>query len=601
MVHDRQIPARTAFLCSLFAGARPPPALRPTSMSDLTDFYTPDPQYGKQVAYFSMEFAIHQALKIYSGGLGFLAGSHMRSAYDLKQNMVGVGILWKYGYYDQVRTEDNSMTALFREKSYNFLEDTGVIVPVYVNKHQVYVKTLLLKPETFGTCPMIFLTTDIEENDYLARTITHRLYDPDTAARIAQSIILGIGGAKALEALEFEPDIYHMNEAHPLPLAFHLYAKFGKKIEEVKKHVVFTTHTPEKAGNEEYPIDLLDKMGFFGFLSLEEVRKVTGTDGPVFSHSLVALRMAMVANAVSQLHGVVSRHMWEGYPGICEIKAITNAQNKRYWADSFLDKAHTSGDNEELRDRKRTLKKRLIDTIADQTGKIFSPDAIIICWARRFAEYKRADLIRRDIARFNQLIRQSKYPVQIVWAGKPYPGDLGAISVFNHLVKISQSEPNLAVLTGYELNLSAALKKGSDVWLNTPRRPREASGTSGMTAAMNGSVNVSIQDGWIPEFAKHGKNSFVLPTVDTSLQTDEQDNLDNKALMDILEKDVLPLYYDNPEGWLKLVKQSMTDVTPYFDANRMADEYYKLYNGIDFTPEPPVAVDYQLEYMAANS
>lgn len=561
----------------------------------LDSFYKTDAQYAKPVAYFSMEFAIHQALKIYSGGLGFLAGSHMRSAHDLKQNMVGVGILWKYGYYDQVRTEDNSMTPLFQEKHYNFLEDTGVLVPVYVNKHQVYVKVMLLRPEVFGTCPMLLLTTDIDENDYLARTITHRLYDSDTAARIAQNQVLGIGGAKALEALGFEPEVYHMNEAHALPLAFHLFARFGKRIEEVKKRVVFTTHTPEKAGNEEHDIFLLDKMGFFGFLSLDEVRSITGIYDNNFSHSLAALRMAKVANGVSQLHGVVSRLMWGEYPGICEIKAITNAQNKLYWADQALDEAFQANNDDELVHRKRHLKKRLIQTIADQTGKIFSPDAIIICWARRFAEYKRADLIRRDIARFNQLIRNSKRPVQIVWAGKPYPGDFGAISVFNHLVKISQKEPNLAVLTGYELNLSGLLKKGSDVWLNTPRRPREASGTSGMTAAMNGSVNLSISDGWIPEFAKHGENSFVLPVVDTTLNTDEQDNQDNENLMTMLEQEVLPLYYDDPKGWVKLMKQSMKDVAPYFDSNRMADEYYKLYNGIAFTPQPPVVVDYHIE------
>ncbi len=564
-------------------------------MSLLTNSYKPDPKYATPVAYFSMEFAIHQALKVYSGGLGFLAGSHMRSTHDLKQNMVGVGILWKNGYYDQVRTEDNSMAVLFQEKHYNFLEDTGVMVPIYVNKHQVYVKALLLRPETFGTCPMVFLTTDIDENDYLARTITHRLYDSDTAARIAQNIVLGIGGAKALEALGFEPEIFHMNEAHALPMAFHLYTRFGKRLEEVKKRLVFTTHTPEKAGNEEHDIFLLDKMGYFGFLGLDEVRRITGIHEQMFSHSLAALRMAKVANGVSQLHGVVSRMMWGEYADICEIKAITNAQNKHYWVDGLLDQFHREGNTEAYLHRKRHLKKRLIQTIADQTGKIFSPDHIIICWARRFAEYKRADLIRRDIVRFNNLIRNSKHPVQIVWAGKPYPGDMGAISVFNHLVKISQKEPNLAVLTGYELNLSGLLKRGSDVWLNTPRRPREASGTSGMTAAMNGAVNVSISDGWIPEFAKHGENAFVLPVVDTTLNTDEQDNLDNQHLMDMLEQEVLPLYYDNPQGWHKVVQQSMTDVSPYFDSNRMADEYYKLYTGQPFTPTPPVQVEYELQ------
>ncbi len=173
-----------------------------------------------------MEFAVHQCLKTYSGGLGYLSGSHMRSAYDLKQNMIGIGILWKYGYYDQVRRSDNGMEVLFQEKHYTFLKDTGIMVPIYINKHQVYVKAFLLEADIFGTCPIYFLSTDIPENDYLARTITHKLYDSDTAAKIAQCIVLGMGGAKVVEALDPEIEIYHMNEAHALPLVFHLYDKF---------------------------------------------------------------------------------------------------------------------------------------------------------------------------------------------------------------------------------------------------------------------------------------------------------------------------------------------------------------------------------------
>ena len=549
--------------------------------------YEFDDKYKRPVAYFSMEFALHQALKTYSGGLGFLAGSHMRSAFELKQNIIGIGMLWKYGYYDQVRTAENDMEVLFQRKYYTYLEDTGIMVPVLINKHQVYVKALLLRPEVFNTAPMIFLTTDIEENDYLARTITHRLYDADTAARIAANIVLGIGGARVLDAMGLTPEIYHMNEAHALPLAFYLYGKF-KTTDDVKQRLVFTTHTPEKAGNEEHDINLLDKMNFFGNVSLADVRRITGIEDQVFSHSLAALRLAKIANGVSQLHGVVAREMWGSYPGICKIKAITNAQNQTYWADHVLERAYQQRNLEALAERKTILKNRLIQTIADQTGKLFDADKIIIVWARRFAEYKRADLIKRDIARFSALVRNTDRPVQIVWAGKPYPGDLGAISVFNHLVKISRHEPNLAVLTGYELNLSAVLKKGADVWLNTPRRPREASGTSGMTAAMNAAINFTINDGWIPEFARHGENSYVIPAVDPHLPMDEQDNIDATNLMDILENQLLPCYYENPQRWAQIVLNSMADVRAYFDSGRMADEYYKLYNDQDFTPNPPV-------------
>ncbi|MDO1448923.1 alpha-glucan family phosphorylase [Rhodocytophaga aerolata] len=539
--------------------------------------YEYNPSYKKRVAYFSMEFAIHPALKIYSGGLGFLAGSHMRSAYDTKQNLFGIGILWKYGYYDQTRNSDNTMNVLFAEKFYNFLEDPGIIVPVYVNKHQIYVKAYYLRPEVFGTVPMYLLTTDIAENDHLAQTITHKLYDNNTYTRIAQSIVLGIGGAKVVDALG-GADIYHMNEGHALPLAFHLYTQFNRDVEEVKNRVRFTTHTPEKAGNEEHPIQMLDNMGFFSSIPLEEVRKITMVEEEMFSHTLVGLRLSRRANGVSQLHGEVSRDMWADQQGVCPIIAITNAQNKKYWADGILDKSLAEGDDARLFDRKMHLKKRLLNYVGDQTGKIFDPEVLTIVWARRFAEYKRPDLIKRDIMRFNRLISNKDRPVQIIWAGKPYPLDANAVSVFNHLVTSNRKVKNCAVLVGYELALSALLKKGADIWLNTPRRPREASGTSGMTAAMNGAINFSISDGWVIEFARHGENAFVIPTTDPTQPIDQQDNEDFYSMMYILENEILPTYYNKPDRWKQLVKNSMLDVYPMFDSDRMVDEYYsKLY------------------------
>jgi starch phosphorylase len=539
--------------------------------------YEYNPKYKKRVAYFSMEFAIHPALKIYSGGLGFLAGSHMRSAYDTKQNLIGIGILWKYGYYDQTRNSDNTMNVLFAEKFYNFLEDPGIIVPVYVNKHQIYVKAYYLRPEVFGTVPMYLLTTDIAENDHLAQTITHKLYDNNTYTRIAQSIVLGIGGAKVVDALG-GAEIYHMNEGHALPLAFHLYTQLNRNVEEVKQRVRFTTHTPEKAGNEEHPIQMLDNMGFFSSIPLEEVRSITAVEEEMFSHTLVGLRLSKRANGVSQLHGDVSRDMWADQRGVCPIIAITNAQNKKYWADGILDKALSEGDDERLFDRKMHLKKRLLNFVGDQTGKIFDPEVLTIVWARRFAEYKRPDLIKRDIMRFNRLISNKERPVQIIWAGKPYPLDANAVSVFNHLVTSNRKVKNCAVLVGYELALSALLKKGADMWLNTPRRPREASGTSGMTASMNGAVNFSISDGWVIEYARHGENAFVIPPTDSSLPIDQQDNEDFYNLMYILENEILPTYYQHPDKWRQIVKNSMMDVYPMFDSDRMVDEYYqKLY------------------------
>jgi starch phosphorylase len=521
-----------------------------------------------------MEFAIHQPLKIYSGGLGYLAGSHMRSAYDLQQNMIGIGMLWKHGYYDQTRNADKSMHVLFQNKAYNYLQDVDIMIPIYVNRHQVYVKVYCLRPETFGTVPIYLLSTDIPENDHLAQTITHKLYDKETSARIAQNIVLGVAGAKLVEILG-GADVYHMNEAHALPLAFHLYSQY-KSVEKVREHLTFTTHTPEKAGNEEHPIELLDKMGFFGTVPLQEARKITGIYDDSFSHSLAALRLAKIANGVSQLHGEVSREMWGDFTGIAPITAITNSQNKKYWVDAKLEAALQNGDDEALIKRKKHLKAWLFETVADQTGKIFNPDVLTIVWARRFAEYKRADLLLHDINRFNRIISNTERPVQIIWAGKPYPFDTYAISVFNHLVKYTQKFPNCAVLTGYELSLSKLLKMGADVWLNTPRRPREASGTSGMTAAMNGAVNASINDGWIPEFVKNGHNGFILPiaAIDAEGHYDEIDNFDAKNLYAMLENEVIATYYQEPKKWLEIVKNGMKEVVPFFDADRMATEYY---------------------------
>lgn len=539
--------------------------------------YTPDKKYSKKVVYLSMEFGIDQALKTYSGGLGYLAGSHMRSAYQLKQNIIGIGMLWKHGYYDQVRDEKSNMKVQFREKYYTFLKDTGIVVPVTINGHEVKVKAYYLSPETFNTVPMYFLTTDIHENDGLSRTITSRLYHPNDSTRVAQSIVLGIGGAKVAEALG-GTDLYHLNEAHALPVAFHLYNKYND-IEKVKQHLVFTTHTPEMAGNSVRSIHLLNDMGFFNGVSFEKVRELTKMYGNDFEYTPAALRMSKMANGVSKLHGIVANKMWADYSDICDIDAITNAQDEKYWTDEVMARALKSGDDNALVKRKKEMKKELFKEVSDQEGDVFDENVLTIVWARRFAGYKRADLITRDAERFQRLLNTPGRPLQIIWAGKPYPEDFSGVSQFNHIKGLTFHHDSIAILTGYELELSRLLKCGSDLWLNTPRRPQEASGTSGMTAAMNGSINLSVQDGWIPEFAQDSINSFTLPIADTSKDIYEQDLQDQNALLDLLENVIIPMYYERPKEWLKIMKRSMKDVTPMFDSKRMAKEYYqKMYN-----------------------
>lgn len=548
-------------------------------MTDFKNFQVPypvAPEYSTKTAYFSMEFAIHQPLKIYSGGLGFLSGSHLRSAYELKQNLIGIGILWKYGYYDQSRNQDQTLKPEWYEKLYSFLEDTGIKYQITVHDVPVWIKAYYLAPTTFNAAPLFLLSTDTPENDYLSQTITHKLYDSDTAAKIAQCMILGIGGARLLDELNFNPDVYHLNEAHGVSSVFHLMQKFGSK-EEVKRRLVFTTHTPEEAGNEKHDYYLLNKMSFFNGFTVDQVKELTGMKGDIFNHSLAALRFARKANGVSRLHGQVSREMWKDYPDIPEITHITNSQNYKYWADKQLYNFEKTGDQAAFDDRKRYLKKRAFEIVADQTGQLLDPDVLTIVWARRFASYKRAELITRDLRRFDALMKNTKYPIQIIWAGKPYPLDYGAVSVFNQLVHLSKNYPNMAVCVGYELTLSKRLKQASDIWLNNPRVPREASGTSGMTASMNGSVNFSTYDGWICEFADHGKNCFIVPSPNyASMNIQEQDEYDLNKLYEILEKEILPTYYEDKDKWRKIVQKGMTDVVGYFESNRMAKEYYEL-------------------------
>ena len=533
--------------------------------------YKPDTKYKKRAAYFSMEFGIHQALKIYSGGLGYLAGSHMLSAMELKQNMIGIGMLWKYGYYDQGRNTDQTLQTSFIEKHYNFLEDSGIEVEVKIHDNpSVKVRAYVLKPEVFGSVPIYLLTTDVPGNDHLSKTITDHLYDNNTLTRISQNIVLGIGGAKVVQELG-GADIYHLNEGHALPAFYYL-----RNIGITKNQMFFTTHTPEKAGNMERNGHLLNSCGFFGrTLAEEELQKEVVNDD-MLNYTVSALRMAKRVNAVSKLHAVVANNMWNSFKGTSKIIPITNSQNQRFWQDSVLAKAWKSLNEKAFKKRKLELKSQLFDVVLDQTGKLFDPNVLTIVWARRFAQYKRADLLLYDLDRFEKLASSVNYPIQVIWAGKPYPTDYYSIDMFNHLVNYTKFKPNMAVLIGYEMELSRKLKTGSDVWLNTPRITREASGTSGMTAAMNGSVNLTINDGWIPEFADDGENSFVLPEADYKSPAWEQDKFDSDNLYSTLEQRVLPAFYENPKKWQEMVFKGIDGVVPAFTSRRMAAEYYNI-------------------------
>lgn len=550
--------------------------------------YEVDPKYSNKVAYFSMEFAIDQALKIYSGGLGFLAGSHMRSAYELKQNIFGIGMLWRFGYYDQIRDENGFMTSQFQKKLYTFLQQTDIEFTLQIDGETVKVKVYYLAPDVFHSAPLFLMTTDFPENSDKSRAYSHRLYDNYPENRVAQQMLLGLGGAKIVDAIG-GVDTYHLNEGHGLPLAFHLFEKY-KDVDEVRKRLVFTTHTPEKAGNEEQSVEFLERMGFFNGVPTDLVRHITKTEGDMLSFTPATLLLSRIANGVSKLHGEVSNQMWAHIDDRAPIISITNAQNKHFWADPELEHANQADDDNSIVEIKKEMKRELFEVVANQTGKIFRPDVLTIVWARRFASYKRANLIIRDQERFLKMVNNAQYPVQIIWAGKPYPMDHDSVQIFNDIIAFNRGRANCATLVGYEILLSRLLKRGADVWLNTPRRPHEASGTSGMTAAMNGAVNVSIADGWIPEFARHGENAFVTPPADhTAMSIEDIDNFDHQNIMNVLENEVIPTYYDNPNKWTEIVKHSMRDVVPAFGSNRMADEYYQLLYNRPFNPSGRVA------------
>ena len=302
------------------------------------------------VAYFSMEIAIDQSLSTYSGGLGFLAGSHMLSAGYLQMPMVGVTILWSYGYYDQRIDHKGQVEVAYIRKYYDFLTDIDTQTEVDIFGEKVKVKVLTLDPELFGTCPVYLLTTDIDGNSDWARSISHKLYDGNEKIRIAQETILGIAGVRILQAADYKFDVIHMNEGHALPAAFELLRQYNGDLEEVKRHTVFTTHTPVAAGNEVHWVDTLLEGGFFAGASRETAVSLGGEN---FSLTVAALRMSRLANAVSQLHGLVSNNMWEWVEGRCPIRAITNAVNLHYWQDERIMFAKTP---QELLDVKRQMK-----------------------------------------------------------------------------------------------------------------------------------------------------------------------------------------------------------------------------------------------------
>ncbi|MEO1054083.1 MAG: alpha-glucan family phosphorylase [Bacteroidota bacterium] len=527
-----------------------------------------------KVAYFCMEYALQTDFKLYAGGLGILAGDYLKGAKDHNFPIVGIGILWKQGYTDQVLDEEGKPYDTYHNYSYDFLEDTGVEVEVVIRKRKV--KAKVWKCTEFGNADLYLLDTNIEGNN--DAWITGQLYGWFEEERVAQEMILGVGGVRALRELGIDIDVYHFNEGHALFAGFELVREkvdAGKTYEEAmsltKNEIAFTTHTPVVQGNESHTIDRLMYMGADNkAFSRSKLRELGGSP---FNMTIAALRMSKKANAVAQLHNETANKMWAKVDNRAEIIGITNGIHIPTWVDERMIKAAEEG--RDLWTTHMENKKKLFAYVEEHNGVKLDPDVLTIGFSRRAVAYKRSDLIftkRRIIA---PLLKNGK--LQIIFSGRAHPLDDGGKAIIEGIVSLSKEYPDSVVfLQNYDMEVGALLTGGSDVWLNNPRRPKEASGTSGMKAAMNGSLNLSILDGWWPEACDHGVNGWQFGDGFESKGEKKQDKHDVDALYDVLLNEVIPTYYDNREKWIEMMKASILSTKEQFGVKRMLEEYYDL-------------------------
>ncbi|UQZ34898.1 alpha-glucan family phosphorylase [Paenibacillus sp. PK3_47] len=523
------------------------------------------------VAYFSMEYGLHSDFKMYAGGLGILAGDYIKGAKDIGAPIIPIGLKWKQGYTDQKIDDNGNPYDSYHNYAYDFLEDTGVKVTVRVRKTDVVCK--VWKTEQFGNNPLYLLDTDIPENS--DAWITGQLYGWFGEERIAQEIVLGIGGVKAMRALQIPVDVYHFNEGHAALAAIELIREKmsgGSTFEEAwkatRQEVVFTTHTPIKEGNETHPLDRLEYMGAFNGLTRAQMERIGGEP---FNMTVAGLRLSRISNAVAQLHADTANKMWKEVAGRSEIIGITNAIHTPTWVDERITRAFEQGGD--LWAVHQEIKNELITFIEERSGTLLNPEHLLIGFSRRAAPYKRSDLIFSQPEVIEPYLESGK--IQIVFSGKAHPLDDTGKKIVSNLVAMMKKYPKSVVfLENYDMTIGAQLTRGSDIWLNNPRRPLEASGTSGMKAAMNGVLNCSILDGWWPEACINGENGWQIgggfETADFSLL----DKHDSDALYDTLMSRVLPAYYDNRDKWVQMMHKSIETTRTEFATKRMLDEYY---------------------------
>jgi len=523
-----------------------------------------------RVAYFCMEYGIDPALPIYAGGLGILAGDILKGARELGYPMVGIGILWEQGYTHQYIGENGRPYNVPHQFDRSLVEDTGVKVNVFIRGRNVCCKVWCTT--AYGNAPLYLLDTNTGTGE--DAWITRQLYGGGSQDRVASEMVLGIGGVRALDALGLEVDIYHFNEGHAIFGGIELIRRyreagfsFEDALRETRKRVVFTTHTPVPAGNETHDHGLLRYMGAYNGLNYWEMVRIG--DDP-FNMTVAGLRLSHIANGVAKLHAVTSSLMWQDVRDSAPIIGITNGVHVGTWQHPAIAKViETGGD---LWSAHLEAKQQLLDFIRDRTGVSLKPDCLLIGFARRAVAYKRSNLIfqRRDV--IDPLLENGV--IQLVFSGKSHPDDEYAKSMITQIYEMSQRfRDNVVFLQDYDMEIARRMVSGCDVWLNNPQRPLEASGTSGMKAAMNGVLNLSVLDGWWPEGCVHGVTGWQFGG---GYEGQRQSECDLIALYEVLIDEVIPTYYFDKARWVKMMKRSIQMATERFSIARLLPEYYNL-------------------------
>ena len=595
------------------------------------------------VAYFSMEFAIHNSLPIYAGGLGILAGDTCKEASDLGLPMVGIGFMYPQGYFQQRISAEGWQEEIYKQIDFEEVP----IVPVPSRRGQGHLAEVQLDDRTVrigawkiqvGRTDIYLLDTNIEGNSAQDRKLSARLYIADRELRIQQEVVLGIGGVRVLRALGIKPAIWHANEGHAAFMMLERVREetenkgtsFAKAMQRVKTTTVFTTHTPVPAGQDVFPAQLMEKYfhRYWSSLGIDlqtllKLGQQDSADSQSFNMTVLALTMADQRNAVSQLHGTVSRRMWHIlWPKSKEeevpISHVTNGIHVPTWVASEMShlyckylspdwvKRHDDPKlwaavldipDEELWSAHQLLKRKLKAAmtgwaqkrwaegeVAPQQvlalGALLHPEVLTIGFVRRFTEYKRPALIFHDIERLKRLVKDRWQPIQILFAGKSHPSDFPSKYLLRQVYNLATDRDfhgRIAFIEDYDMHMARYLTQGVDVWLNTPRRLHEACGTSGMKASLNGVLHLSVLDGWWHE-GYNGANGWAIGDGPEVYSPEEEDKADAEALYRLLEEKIVPLYYDRdrggvPHGWMQLVKESICSIVPKFSARRMLKEY----------------------------